>query len=169
MDKPWGFCLYLGDLPNQTCSSWTRSSHFPQGGLEHCIRQNPPSSLGAEICRWDQLWSPLSCLILSQPTVEKTSTLHPHTHTSTTRSEAPYKELSPHGRLIDPVEATRPVGPTGEVEELQDGSAARRWVPCPCYCEDLCRAEHAWGGDTGTVVDLCYGDVLLVSLGVAGV
>lgn len=101
--------------------------------------------------------------------IDQTGAPHPHTHTSTTRSEAPYKELSPHGRLIDPVKATRPVGPTGEVEELQDGSAARRWVPCPCYCEDLCRAEHAWGGDTGTVVDLCYGDVLLVSLGVAGV
>lgn len=93
----------------------------------------------------------------------------PPTLTAAAGMEAPYKELSPHGWLINPVEPARPVGPTGEVEEFLDGSAARCWVPCPRHREDLCRAGCARCTDTGTVVEACHGDVLLVSLGVAGV
>ena len=89
--------------------------------------------------------------------------------TTAAGTEAPYEELSPHGRLINPVEPARPVGPTAEVEESLDGHAAHHRIPCPRHREDLCRAGRARCTDTGTVVELCRGDVLLVSLGVAGV
>lgn len=111
-------------------------------------------------------FSPTAVFLGSWPT---SGAPKPHTPTTAAGTEGPYEELSPHRRLINPIEPARPVGPTAEVEEFLDGSGARCWVPCPRHCEDLCRAGCAWCTDTGTVVEVCRGDVLPVSLGVAGV